>query len=138
MRNTIAAPTALRLCPSLALGSLLAFSLCTPATAAPRRIHVPHGHGTVLVRGHLHGYHSRAVFLLHARRGQTLTLGFPLGMPLGGPAVVMLRFPNGHQDGAPGGIEDVLPVTGDYRITLTEHRMGEPWNGPFTLKVRLH
>ena len=120
--------------PALAFGHLLAVSLSSPATAAPRRIHIPHGHGTVFVHGHLRGFHSRAVFLLRARRGRTLTLG----MTRGGPTVVMLRFPNGQSDGAPGGVEDVLPITGDYRITLTEHRMGEPWNGPFTLKVRLH
>ena len=107
---------------------------CGPVAAAPRRIHVPHGHGTVFVHGHLRGFHSRARFVLHARRGRTLTLS----MVRGGPTVIMLRFPNGQQDGAPGGVEDVLPQTGDYRITLTEHRMGDPWNGPFTLKVRLH
>ena len=125
MRNTVTVP---------AFGLLLATSLCSPVAAVPQRIFVPHGHGTVFVHGHLRGFHSRAVFVLHAHRGRTLTLG----MVQGGPTVVMLRFPNGQQDGAPGGVEDVLPVTGDYRITLTEHRMGEPWNGPFTLKVRLH
>jgi hypothetical protein len=133
LRNTIMAATVRRLLPALALGLLFVFFLCAPVSAAPRRIHVPHGHGTVFVHGHLRGFRSRAVFLLHARQGQTLTLGMTQGRP-----VVMLRFPNGHQDGAPGGVEDVLPLTGDYRITLTEHRMGEPWNGPFTLKVRLH
>ncbi len=134
MRNRLAPTTTRHFFPALALGFLLVTSLGIPATAAPRRIHIPHGHGTVFVRGHLRGYRSRVVFLLHARRGQTLTLG----MPLGGPMVVMLRFPNGQEDGAPGGVEDTLTRTGDYRITLTEHRMGEPWNGPFTLKVRLH
>ena len=56
----------------------------------------------------------------------------------GGPTVVGLRFPNGRGDGAPGGIEDVLPQTGEYPIRVTEHQMGNPWHGPFTLKVTLH
>ncbi|MBV9850692.1 MAG: hypothetical protein JO250_13545 [Armatimonadetes bacterium] len=134
MRNTVATMTVRRFLLVLALGSLSIVSLCSPAAAAPRRIHIPHGHGTIYVHGHLHGFRSRVVFVLHAHRGRTLTLS----MVRGGPTVIMLRFPNGQEDGAPGGVEDVLPRTGDYRITLSEHLMGGPWRGPFTLKVRLH
>ena len=134
MQTTLTAKTGRQFPHALTLGLLLAISLGVPAAAAPQRIHVPHGHGTILVHGRLRGFQSRAVFLLHARAGQTLSLL----MVRGGPSVVMLRFPSGQRDGAPGGIEDVLPQTGDYRITLTEHRMGEPWRGPFTLRVRLH
>ena len=116
-----------------AASALLLLLLCRGAAGAPRRIVVPHGQGTVRVRGALRGYKSRAVFALHARRGQRLVLF----VVRGGPNVVMLRFPNGQHDGAPGGIRVVLPQTGDYRITVTEHAMGEPWRGPFILQVTL-
>jgi len=116
-----------------AASALLLLPLCVGAAAAPRRIVVPHGHGFVRVHGVLRGYKSRAVFALHARRGQH----FSAFVVRGGPYVVMLRFPNGQHDGAPGGIRVVLPQTGDYQITVTEHAMGEPWRGPFVLQVTL-
>ncbi len=116
-----------------AASTLLLVLLCRGAAAAPRRIVVPHEHGTVRVEGKLQGYKSRAMFVLRAHRGQSLALF----VVRGGPTVIMLRFPDGQQDGAPGGIRVVLPQTGDYRITVTEHAMGEPWRGPFVLQVTL-
>lgn len=116
----------------LGLSLLLCVVLCASAAAAPRRIHVRHG--TVYAHGYLHGFQSRADFVLHARRHQHLGLLITRG----GATVVMLYGSHGFVDGAPGGIDSVLPRTGDYRIKITEHRMAEPWRGPFTLRVRLH
>ena len=130
------APKCLCLLPArrLVLSLLFVAWLCSSAQAAPRRIRLPHGPGPVFVHAYLNGFRGVARFFLHARRGQRLSLD-SVG---GGASVVMVSFPHGGQDGAPGGIDDVLlPQTGDYRITVTEHRMGEPWRGRFTLKVRL-
>lgn len=135
MLNTITLWKSRPLSPlrTLGLGLPLAFVLAAPASAATHRIYVPHGHGTVYVHGYLRGFQSRADFVLHARHGQRLGLLITHG----GATVVSLTGPHGFADGAPGGVEDVLPRTGDYHIKITEHRMGEPWRGRFTLRVRL-
>ena len=114
------------------LGLLLGW-LSHSATAAPRRIAIRHGHGTAWVHGYLHGFHSRAEWVFHGRKGQHVLVQTTQG----GATVVMVRFPNGESSGAPGGTEEVLPQTGDCHITVTEHHMAEPWHGRFTLKVTL-
>jgi hypothetical protein len=121
------------------LGAALGLSLVTAVlpgapAAAVHRIHIPHGHGTVRVHGYLRGYQSRRRYVLHARRHQHLSLL----VTRGGPTVVSIIFPNGEQEGAPGGVDARLTRTGDYHIRVSEHRMGEPWRGRFTLRVRLH
>ena len=134
MQNTVSKTPCLARAGVLGMGLLLVVQLCTPVAAAPRRIHIPGGHGTIRVHGFLRGSHDVARFVLYARRGRTLSLL----MVRGGASVVMLTFPSGREDGAPGGISDLLPQTGDYHIRVSEHHMGEPWRGPFTLKVSLH
>ncbi len=49
-------------------------------------------------------------------------------------------FPNGRRTGQPGGrvFEDVVPVTGTYRIRVTEDSMGEAWHGTVTVLVVIY
>jgi hypothetical protein len=46
-----------------------------------------------------------------------------------GPTRGVVSFPNGGSNGQPGGrvFDGTLPVSGDYRIRVTESAMGEAW-----------
>jgi len=48
-----------------------------------------------------------------------------------GPTRGVVYFPNGRSNGQPGGrvFDGTLPVSGDYRIRVTESAMGQAWSG---------
>ncbi|MEO8229434.1 MAG: hypothetical protein ABI628_06695 [Chloroflexota bacterium] len=48
-----------------------------------------------------------------------------------GPTRGTVYFPNGRLSGQPGGrvFDGIAPVTGDYRIHVTESAMGQAWSG---------
>jgi hypothetical protein len=66
-------------------------------------------------------------FSVSARAGQQMIVWI-VGR---GPTRGVVYFPNGQQDGQPGGrvFDGSLPVTGTYRIRVTEDSMAEAWSG---------
>jgi hypothetical protein len=113
--------------------SMAATSLVKASTnSSLMTIYIPIG-GNASAHGYLSGYDSRAAFVFQARAGQKLRISTIRG----GATVVMIRFANGAIDGAPGGIESNVPTTGYTKITVTEHKMAQPWSGPFTLDIQV-
>lgn len=107
--------------------------LISPVVASPKRVYFARGATQARVTGYLRGIRDEAVFVLRAQAGQHMRVDIRgRGATRG---VVM--FPNGQQDGAPGGVvfDGTLPVTGDYRIRVTESSMANAWSGNFTLII---
>ena len=54
-----------------------------------------------------------------------------------GPTRGIVYFPNRKTAGMPGGriFDGLLPVSGDYRIRVSESTMAQPWHGPVTVLV---
>lgn len=72
------------------------------------------------------------MFVFHGRKGQHVSART-------GGNTVMIKFPNGEEEGAPGATGDcVVPESGNCLITVTHHHMAEFEPGPVTLKVELH
>ena len=113
---------------------ILFVTLLTSTTAfASTRLYVSPNGSIAHIHGRLSGYSSNAQFILFTRRGQQLNVQTSQG----GATVVTIVYSNGKLDGSPGGIAVTVPQTGDVHIIVTEHKMAEPWNGPFTLDVKL-
>jgi hypothetical protein len=84
--------------------------------------------------GKLTGIDDELRFVVRARAKQHMRIDTDAE----GPTVIMVTFPNGEGEGEPGGVfDDVLPADGDYHISITEHRMGEEWQGSVTLQVHI-
>jgi hypothetical protein len=101
---------------------------CTPgARACPIRITFAAGAYSGQAHSSLTGIHSEKWFVVHARADQTMVVV----VEGKGPTRGIVYFPNGHSSGQPGGriFDDTLPVSGDYRIKVTESSMGEAWSG---------
>jgi hypothetical protein len=132
--NNRRAPTRECVAGFLALASVAC--LIAPASAAKRpvRIRLPHGHSATVMHGYFHGYATSYHYVLHARKGQHLSLT-PNRL-----VEVTTTSPDGKlHDGGPGPLLDKrLEQTGDYAIDVAESHMPEPWTGRFTLKVSLH
>jgi hypothetical protein len=109
--------------------------LISPVVAqkAPQRVYFARGATQARVKGYLRGIRDEAVFVLRAQAGQHMRVEIQAR----GATRGMVIFPNGQQDGAPGGVffDGSLPVTGDYRIRVTESSMADPWSGSFTLVI---
>jgi hypothetical protein len=106
-----------------------------PAQKAPQRVYFARGATEARVTGYLRGIRDEAVFVLRAKAGQHMRVDIRgRGATRG-----MVIFPNGQQDGAPGGVvfDGTLPVTGDYRIRVTESSMANAWSGSFTLIINV-
>jgi hypothetical protein len=103
------------------------------AQKAPVRIYFEPGATRARVTGYLRGIKDEAVFVLRAKAGQHMRVDIR-GR---GPTRGIVMFPNGQQDGSPGGVvfDGTLPVTGDYRIRVTESSMANAWSGSFTLVI---
>jgi hypothetical protein len=118
-----------------AVGSTLATSLqahCTPGRAAcPIRIVFRRGAYSGQASSTLAGINSEKWFSVRARVGQTMIV-IVIGR---GPTRGLVYAPNGQQDGSPGGLvyNSVLPVTGTYRIRVTEDSMAQAWSGPVSV-----
>jgi hypothetical protein len=84
----------------------------------------------------LTGIRSEKWFAVHARAGQTMVVV----VEGAGPTRGIVYFPNGESSGQPGGrvFDGTLPVSGDYRIRVTESPMGEAWSGGVDVVVLIY
>jgi hypothetical protein len=101
---------------------------CSPgARACPIRIEFAAGAYSGQAHGRLTGMKSGQWFVIRARAGQTMVV-IVKGQ---GPTRGMVYYPNGQWTGQPGGrvFDGPVPVSGDYRIHVTESSMGEAWSG---------
>jgi hypothetical protein len=101
---------------------------CSPgARACPIRITFAKGGYSGQAHSKLTGIRSEKWFVVHASAGQTMVV-IVEGR---GPTRGIVYFPKGKSSGQPGGrvFDGVLPVTGDYRIRVTESQTGEAWSG---------
>ena len=107
---------------------------CTAGSrACPIRITFAVGAYSAQARGRLTGIRSQQWFVLRARAGQTMIV-IVKGR---GATRGIVYFPNGRTSGQPGGrvFDGLLPVSGDYRIRVTESTMGQAWSGPVDVVV---
>jgi len=121
---------------SVAAMVAVAFLISTvPAQKIPQRIYFARGATEARATGYLRGIRDEAVFILRAQAGQHMRVE----VRSRGATRGIVIFPNGQQDGAPGGIvfDGTLPVTGDYRIRVTESSMANAWTGNITLIVNV-
>src|ERR1700704_129875 len=105
------------------------------AQKAPQRVYFARGATEARAAGYLRGIRGEVVFVLRAKAGQHMRVDIRgRGATRG-----MVIFPDGQQDGAPGGVvfDGILPVTGDYRIRVTESSMANAWSGPFTVIINV-
>jgi hypothetical protein len=105
---------------------------CTPGRAAcPIRIVFRRGAYSAQASSTLTGIRSEKWFSVRARAGQNMII-VVIGR---GPTRGTVVFPNGQQSGQPGGLifNGSLPVSGPYRIRVTESTMAEAWSGPVTV-----
>ncbi len=114
---------------------MAAVFLTSPVLAqkAPRRIYFARGATEARAAGYLRGIRDEAVFVLRAQAGQHMRVEIRgRGATRG-----VVTFPNGEQDGSPGGIvfDGILPTTGDYHVRVTESSMANAWTGTFTLII---
>lgn len=119
------------------LGAAAAPAACTPGrSACPIPIRFARGAYSGQATSTLTGISSQRWFSVKARAGQTMIV-LVEGR---GPTRGEVRFPNGLKDGQPGGrvFDGPLPVTGTYRIRVTESLMGTAWRGPVTVVVVIY
>ncbi len=110
---------------------------CAPgATACPIRITFGSGAYSGQAHAQLAGIHSARWFVVHARAGQSMVV-IVEGR---GPTRGVVHFPNGRSSGQPGGrvFDATVPVTGDYRIRVTESSMAEAWSGRVDVVVVIY
>ena len=110
---------------------------CSPgARACPIRIRFAAGAYSGQAHSQLTGIRSQRWFVVHARAGQTMIV-IVKGH---GPTRGIVSFPNGQSSGQPGGrvFDGTLPVSGDYRIRVTESAMGQAWSGRVDVVVLIY
>ena len=98
----------------------------------PTPIVFPKGKKSVTVTGSLATSKSKVYFTMPTKKGEK----YELKVDAQGPAVVMIRFADGTEDGAPGGIETQVSKTGLSRIEVHGSDRGGLWKGKFTLTVK--
>jgi hypothetical protein len=119
------------------LGLAATPAACTPGrSACPIRIRFALGAYSAQATSTLTGISSQRWFSVRARAGQTMIV-LVEGR---GPTRGVVHFPNGRTEGQPGGrvFDGLLPVTGTYRIRVTESPMGTAWRGPVTVVVVIY
>lgn len=120
-----------------AAGSRPAAAACVPgAKACPIRITFERGAYSGQASSTLTGITSKRWFVVSARVGQSMIVI----VKGAGPTRGIVHFPNGQSDGQPGGrvFDDQLPVSGNYRIEVTESQMAEAWRGRVTVLVVIY
>ncbi len=120
-----------RLSRCFAVAALIA--LTSLATFAQTRVYFARGATRATARGYLRGIRDEANFVLRAKAGQHMRVEIKgRGATRG-----MVTFPSGQGDGQPGGVifDGILPDTGDYRISVSESSMADPWRGSFTVTI---
>ena len=100
---------------------------------APRRIVFARGATVGRASGYLGGMRDRAFFVVRLNSGQHIRVEIIAR----GATRGVLIWPSGKQDGGPGGVifDGDTDETGDYKISVGESMMAEPWRGPITVKV---
>jgi hypothetical protein len=107
---------------------------CAAGTdACPVRISFAAGAYSGQSRSVFTGAGQERWFVVWMRAGQEMIV-FVVGPGATRGAVI---FPDGEQDGQPGGrvFDGIVPVTGDARIRVTESSMAEPWRGAVDVVV---
>ena len=115
----------------LAVAAIIA--LASLDTFAQTRVYFARGATRATARGYLRGIRDEANFVLRAKAGQHMRVEIRgRGATRG-----MVTFPSGQGDGQPGGVvfDGILPDTGDYRISVSESSMADPWRGSFTVII---
>ncbi len=113
--------------PTSAAPVQAAAACTTGARACPIRITFVPGAYSGQARGVLTGIRSQQWFIIHARAGQTMVVV----VEGRGATRGIVSFPDGRSSGQPGGrvFDGPVPLTGDYRIEVTESTMGQAWSG---------
>jgi hypothetical protein len=122
-------------CSLAAIVAIVFLTSSAPAQRPPQRVYFARGGTEARVTGYLRGIRDEAEFVLRAKAGQHMRVEIRgRGATRG-----MVIFPNGQQDGGPGGVffDGTLPATGDYRIRVTESSMANAWSGNFTLIINV-
>lgn len=112
----------------VAPGTVQATVACPPGGhACPIRIAFALGAYSGQAHGWLTEVRSQQWFVIHARAGQSMVV-LVEGR---GPTRGIVFLPNGRSSGQPGGrvFDGPAPLTGDYRIQVTESSMGQGWSG---------
>jgi len=112
---------------------LLLAELVGAASASARPIHFQPGHTHARIWGYLRGIHSQALFYFYAHAGRHVRVKIT-GQ---GPTRGTVTYPNGQQNGSPGGVvfDEIVHQTGAYHLRVTESQMGSAWSGPFHVDV---
>lgn len=101
---------------------------CSPgAQACPIRIEFAAGAYSGQAHSQMTGITSEKWFVVHANADQAMVVVVE-GV---GPTRGIVYSPNGDHSGQPGGrvFDEVLSVSGDYKIKVKESTMGEAWSG---------
>jgi len=103
--------------------------------SSPLRIQFARGSTVATVIDSLSGMEDHAYFTFDAKANQHAILTIQAKRATA--AVVI--FPDGSQEGGPGGIifDGRLPATGTSTIRVFEHQMAEAWKGRFTLTLKI-
>src|SRR5713101_6623808 len=118
------------------VGCLLFVAIMASAGLTARgqtRVYFARGATRATARGYLRGIRDEANFVLRAKAGQHMRVEIRAR----GATRGTVSFPSGQGDGQPGGVifDGVLPDTGDYRISVSESSMADPWRGPITVII---
>ena len=115
----------------LAIAAIMA--LTNSAGFAQTRVYFARGATRATARGYLRGMRDEANFVLRAKAGQHMRVEILAR----GATRGTVTFPSGQGDGQPGGLifDGILPDTGDYRISVSESSMADPWRGPVTVVI---
>jgi hypothetical protein len=100
---------------------------------APRRIVFARGATVGRASGYLSGMRDRAFFVVRLNSGQHIRVEIVAR----GATRGVLIWPSGKQDGGPGGVifDGDTDETGDYKVSVGESMMANPWRGPITVKI---
>ena len=100
---------------------------------SPRRIIFARGATVGRASGYLRGMRDREWFVVRLNSGQHIRVAIDAR----GATRGMLIWPSGKQEGGPGGVifDGDTDETGDYKISVGESMMADPWRGPITVKV---
>lgn len=103
------------------------------SSACPIRITFSSGAYSAQATGSLVSPSVDTWFVVRARAGQSAIVI----VEGAGPTRGIVYFPNHKYAGMPGGrvLDGLLPVSGDYRIRVSESLMAQPWHGHVTVLV---
>jgi hypothetical protein len=111
------------------------FSLAAQAAVAatPIPLKMARGHDSITVKGVLSATGDCCSYSFNAAAGQKMTVA-----ESGANGNFLIRYPSGDTDGPyPGPYTWTLPATGAYVIEIGPNMKFPPYNGPFTMTVRI-